>query len=362
MNNEENNNINTNTTLVNQVPVSPQPIEAPVQSTTPIVETQGQSTTESAVEPALTPNPASIGESQLPPSPTEQVVVPPVSGSETVVIDTVKKKGSNSILVVLVLLLAASVYFMDDIIKFFEENVISTNPGSVNNTDNYNLVDGFILLDDNTSYMKKEKIKFYNFKKNEAENSVSLNFVSEKIYNNISDSEIYIELYNSDKNILYKELFNPNEKIEKNMVRTYSLNLTNDVYYDAFYALVKTYTKEEIESKTTLTCKYKIEEEGYNLLYKNIYTFTNNTLINYEVLKELNVTTSNASSKKYLNDIKKEYETVNKVNIANTYENNKLTYKVDVNNLPEEFIPLYNNKSTPTVIKNKDTLKKWECE
>ena len=49
-------------------------------------------------------------------------------------------------------------------------------------------------------------IKFYNFRKNDSGKYISFNYLSSVKYSDIKDEEIYLELYDSNKEILYKVL------------------------------------------------------------------------------------------------------------------------------------------------------------
>ena len=56
------------------------------------------------------------------------------------------------------------------------------------------------------------------------------------------------------------------------------------------------------------------------------------------------------------------YEDAIKYGISTEYSENKLTYSVDLNNLKEGFIPLYDSSTVKKTIINKESLKKWNCE
>ena len=162
--------------------------------------------------------------------------------------------------------------------------------------------------------------------------------------------EIYVEIYNSEKEILYKELFNPNQKIEKDTVRTYTLNVDDDIFNNAFYALVKIYTEEEKQSTKTLTCTLDNE----NQTSKNTYIFVNDGLSSYEVSKSVKGEDEEA--------LQKEYDDIKESNTTAIYENKTLTYKIDLNNENADIVTLYDKGTTLKTIKDKETLKEWNCE
>lgn len=289
---------------------------------------------------------------------------PPCASDEKEVISTVKQKKKTNILptllIIIVLLLGVS--YMDKIISFFDKNdnnpIIST---PTNNEENYNLVDGFIVINDNSAYMKVKKIKFYNFIKSKNEQMLTLNYISDTNYKITSDLEIYIELYNSEKEILYKEIFDTNDVLI-DAVKTYSILLDDDIYNNIKYAKVRMISKEELSSTQKVVCRIKEAGQGYNLLFKNTFNFVNNELQNYEVHKEINITLENTTTKKYQMDILNENNSMINANIETKYENDTLDYTIDVSEDLGTFVPMYKYKTSPAIIKEKEILKNWECE
>ena len=143
---------------------------------------------------------------------------------------------------------------------------------------------------------------------------------------------------------------NPNQKIEKDTVRTYTLNVDDDIFNNAFYALVKIYTEEEKQSTKTLTCTLDNE----NQTSKNTYIFVNDGLSSYEVSKSVKGEDEEA--------LQKEYDDIKESNTTAIYENKTLTYKIDLNNENADIVTLYDKGTTLKTIKDKETLKEWNCE
>lgn len=281
-------------------------------------------------------------------SPNEIQEIKPML-NETTIIDTEKKTTSNTLFFIILALLVVGVVFLDEIAAFFDTGITEIVQSA--KEDKNNLVDGYILINENKNQIIIKDIKFYNFVKN-TNTLITLNYESSKNYSNIEKEEIYIELYNKEKEILYKEKFKA-DKVEKDLVRTFKMNLTSNVYADAHYALVKVYTEAEKKQETSLACTY--EDDKY--LYKNTYTFVNNELDHYDVSKEQKV-------KKETEDpvLKKEYDLLGDYAFNQVFADNKLNYTVDLKNLPKGFKPLYTSTLTKVVIKQKEELKKWTCE
>lgn len=291
--------------------------------------------------------------------------IPPCASDEKIVINTIdhtKKKSSLLPIFIIIIVLLLGISYMDKIMSLFDKNkpIINT-PTEKDEYEEYNLVDGFIVIDDNSAYMKLDKIKFYNFRKSKTDNILTLNYLSDTNYEDTKDLGLYIELYNAEKELLYKELYS-SSSVSVDSIKTYTMSLNNDVYPNIKYAKVKKYTKEELNSKQELVCRYKVNEQGFTVTYKNTFNFINNELQSYSVHKEINVLVENTISKRYQNEIKEENDKMTSLNIETKYENNKLDYTIDVTKEIENFIPIYEYKVTPSIIKTKEVFKKWECE
>lgn len=282
----------------------------------------------------------------------------PCASDEKIVIKTVKEKKKTNFTpaLIIIIVLGLGIYYMDDIIKLFEPKTL---PIIKENNTNDSLVDGFIVIDDNTAYMTRDDIRFYNFKKSDNENIITLNYIPYKNYDTTNELLIYIELFNQEKEMIYKDKYiDTNLNIDQ--VKTYTMNIPNNILNDSVYAIIKKHTLKEINEKTTLTCRFKEVGQGYDLTYKNIYNFINEELIDYEVNKELNISEENTVSTKYKNDIENEIQNINSKNIKISYENNKLNYKIDLNKLDDNFTT-YTLKDTKSIVKN-SMLEGWVCE
>ena len=335
----------------------------PINNGTPVVNTQQEVVNAGTVQPQVVPSPAiepqpAVATPIQEQPPMQEVAPMEAAPMEEHIISTHKKKTSNTIMFVLVIILILFVLFMDPIIEFVSNNLINTVPNNPNTSEN--LIGGFLKLEEKTGYIKVNNVKYYNVKKGSGTNII-LNYEPYKNSSNIEKEGIYIELYNADKEILSKTIFNPS-KIEKNVVRTYTFEVTNDVYTDAFYALVKTYTEDELKSTKTLTCKYTVNNDNINLNYINTYEFTNNSLTKYSVNKTFKYKDNNDEANKYKDELKNEYLNINNYNIQSEYNDTTLKYSIDLTNEIKDFKPLYKKDTIITIVKNKEELKKWKCE
>lgn len=335
MNNEQNTN-NTNQTPVQ----TPAPTGAPVQT------------------PTGAPVQSPIQESPLNQASTEVPTVP-TGNTEITVVNTERKKTSSIILVILVALLIAFVLNIDKVIEIYDNYTQTGNlTSNTNNENNKNLVSGYILIGENTSRTEIDKIKFYNFKRKEDEMTIIFNYESSSKYDKPSDLNIYIELYNADKELIYKELFDITEGIEKDTVRIYSLNVTSDVYQDAYFALARKYDNSNTGETKILTCKYNAPLGSTTRNFNIVYSFKDNGLIKYVVNKQIfNYDPEGLVYKTLENEYNNLPSSSNPV-----FQGGNLNYTIDFNNDLNGFTPLYEKGTLLSVIKSKEQLKEWECE
>ena len=332
-----------------QTPVSPTPMPAPV-TPSPVTPTPMANVAQPVTPQVVTQNTvASEITKEDPNAKIAEINIPPASGvaNEPEVINTVKSKGSNFILFLVIAILVAFAINIDKVAEMVN-NYMETGSLTSTTVTPDNTTGGFIKIDESSSSMKISEINFYNFRKNISELTISFNFESFATYEDTKALNLYIEIYNADKELLYKELFDAKEKIDKNTTSNYTMKLDSDVFEGAFYALVKTYTDTEMTETSELTCSFV--DNSYEIINK--YHFTNNELVSYDVTKKSNDV---ADSK-----LQEEYNELNE-KVKATYQNNTLTYTVDLNS-ENGISPIYPKGLTPTIVKSRDTLKKWECK
>ena len=279
-------------------------------------------------------------------------------------VNTQKSKTSNVIIIVILLFIATFIFFMDDIMSFFNTTVLPMIKNDVKKEDTSgNLVDGYIRLGDPSSFMKMSGIKFYNFTTSE-QNKVIFSYLSDKKLDSTDSLGYYIVFYNNDKEITYKELFNVNNTIEKGEVNQYRINVDADVYQESKYGKIIKYTEDELQKKYKVTCTFTRDEtDNIKLKYENVYNFENDLLVSYSISKEYILpTVETETSKKYKEELDNENTKISEVGVTTDYKDNKLFYSVNLNKLPDGFIPLYKKTSTKAMIVKKENLKKWECK
>ena len=376
-NNENNNQINMSAGQGQPMPNNgiPQPITPTPVAQEPVTN-PGLFANENSVPTPVAPvNPTPIAPvTPAAPSPTVAPVVPtpqvevsaPVSNDEVTVINNTKSKGGGFAVIIIIGLIILFIFNIDKVIELYERYTTTGTLTEVKDDNTNNLTGGYLLIDDNSSNITVEDIKFYSFAKS-SNTLINFSYVASKKISDVNASNIYVEIYNADKKLLYREQFLPKDVVEKDTVRTYSLTVDADVYEGAFYALVKVIDPNLQKTVTQLTCTYSDSDDQVSVSYKNIYEFSNDELIKYTVNKTATIKAIDSessidySSNKFISEIKKENDDLSTA-ITTKYENNSLEYTVDLSNDVTKFIPLYSKGTTSVRIKNKEELKKWICE
>ena len=347
-------------------PLNNQVAETPVLNQ--VTETFEVSPVTTQEQPTLTSNESQQENNNFPEIEVldiEPSVEMPVIQPEQIVLDNEKKKqSSDAIIIVIVIIMIIGVFYIDNIIAFVQDNILQTSPSGVIDASSDNLYEGFIKINEQGSGITLDKlVRFYNFKKVPETYSIGLNYKTLKDVKNITEKGYYIEFYNIDKKVLYKELLTKEEKHTQDSVYTYDIILDNNIFEEVVYAQVKKYEENELNKLTKLNCIYKVSNAGYNELYKHNYTFKNDMLISYDVDKFIEfIDANNASAKKAKLEIQNEYDRLTNLEIPATYENEKLVYSINLEEVTTSYIPLYKKGTTSQVIKDREEYLKWECE
>lgn len=350
-----NNNVNP-TMMDNQMPMPGMDMSAP-EMETPM---PGMDMPEPEV---VSPGPEVVSPTQETVSVTPDVA-PTLNSEDVTVISTNRgKKGGGAAVIVIALFLVFFVFNIDKVEdiynKYVKENILfnkNANKGE-------NLNGGFIQVNDPNSFDTLDSIKFYNFNTTTADNALALNYKSDIDIQNAGSFNIYIEVYDLDKDLIYKNLFDPKKEFKKDTAKEYEVSLPSDVFEKIKYAKIKKYSDTENVSTSKLTCTLIEETNKYNLSYKNVFNFNNNLLLSYDVTEEIIPKEGNeedAEVKEYKANLALAKEEL--VELTPTYVDGKLTYSVDASKDYTKYKLVEDSDSTPKMVRLREEKKKWKCE
>ena len=103
----------------------------------------------------------------------------------------------------------------------------------------------------------------------------------------------------------------------------------------------------------------------HNLLLKTShinYNFVNDGLVSYSVDKKIEVINLTNEVRLYMDELNNENTDLTFYSIQSDFDQYQLMYIIDLNESNNGYIPLYKKDTTPYIIKNKETIKKWICE
>ena len=297
-------------------------------------------------------------------APAQEVLMPAMQTEQIVLDNEKKKQSSDFVIIVIVLIMIVGVFYIDNIIEFVKNNISQTTPSIEIDANSDNLYEGYIKMNEEKSGITLDKlVRFYNFTTNNENYTITLNYKTLKDVKNITEKGYYIEFYDVEKKVLYKELLTKSDKHTQDSTYMYKITLDSNVYEDVTYALVKKYDKNELNKETSLNCIYKVSNQGYNELYKHNFKFKNDMLASYDVNKYIElIDVNNASAKKAKLAIQDEYDKLNNLQLPATYENDKLVYSINLEEVTTSYIPLYKKGTTSRVIEEREEYLKWECE
>ena len=291
-------------------------------------------------------------------------VAPTLNSEDVTVISTNHgKKGGGAAVIVIALFLVLFVFNIDKVEDIFNNYVKENILFNKNANKGENLNGGFIQVDDPNSFDTLNSIKFYNFNTTTVNNALALNYKSDIDIQNASAFNIYIEVYDTDKDLIYKNLFDPKKEFKKNTAKEYDINLPQDVFEKIKYAKIKNYSEKENDSTSKVTCTLIEETNKYNLSYKNVYNFKNNVLLSYDVTEEIiskEGFEEDAEVKEYKTNLEKAKDEL--IELTPAYQDGKLTYIVDTSKDYTKYKLVETMDSTPKMVRIREEKKKWKCE
>ena len=271
-----------------------------------------------------------------------------------------RKAGISSIIILLPILLVA--FYLPELSKLINktptEDVV-TAPKK--NIEYYETQDGLLEINNEKGHIIAKNIRFYSFTKKTG-NIISNVYLPDKSIDDASKLNVYIELYNSKRVVIYRTKFNPSTKLNRKVQGLYEISLSDELYKEVVYASINILeTKDFSDLNDILVCTYKTTENNYNLVTKITYNFSSNGLSNYEVSKE-SIKLKEDEIYSYKDEFEKEAEFLTGKVIDLTFDENSLKYKLDlVSYTDSEVKPLYSLGTTKREIKLKEENSKWSC-
>ena len=179
---------------------------------------------------------------------------------------------------------------------------------------------------------------------------------------------IYIELYNSNKSIIYRQKFESDEKLERRVQGTINFSVNEMIYKEAYYAKITIIKEDDFkghEEKLICTQNTQIDEKVVES--KITYEFGKKGLISYVVNKIVKIdptdTIEETTNKGYFD---KEAEIISKTNTKDlVFDDISIEYRIDIQNLElgkSDYQLLYNLGTVKRQVKLGEESKQWSCK
>ncbi len=276
-----------------------------------------------------------------------------------------EKKENRTIIIILVVILLFALA-LPKITSWFKHSSIFSYTETVNEIIENKTVDGMLEIGKEEGSITAKKIKFYNFKKR-TNNEISVVYLPETEVKEVNKYNIYIELYNSKKTIIYRTKFQSDTKLERKVPKSYNFKVLEDTYKDAKYAKVIIIKEEEWGKATnSLACTKQTTQGEYTLIEKVTYNFSELGLLNYKVSKKVEIESDTEEKNPFTKQIETESKMIDKTNVKDLSSNeNSIEYTIELETFNAEksnYEPLHTHGSIYRNVKLEEAYNGWVCE
>lgn len=302
-----------------------------------------------------------------------EIEVLDLENKEEKIVNTLEFRKENRLLIVIVVILILFVILLPTITGWLDKKSIFSYNQQVQEIVNNKTVDGMLVIDKEEGSITVKNIRFYNPSKRTG-NEISLVYLPESSIKDVNSQNIYIELYNANKMIVYRTKFTSDEKLERKVHGTINMKVNEMIFKEAVYAKATIIKEDDFKkSDEVLICTQNFIDDGYEVEYKTTYNFSEKGLISYQVDRTATKKSSETpeegeeeTTNKYKDEFESEAEMISKTNIEElTYDENSITYTVDLFTLDtkkSDFRPSYNIGNTKRQIKLGEEANKWSCK
>lgn len=192
-----------------------------------------------------------------------------------------KDKKENKIIIIIIFILLLALLSIPFITNVFKKGVLTSS--SISDVKTNKTIDGLLEIGKEEGYIIINKIRFYNFTKRN-NNIITVVYLPETTIKNASEENLFIELYNSKKSVIYRAKFDINQKLQRKERGIFQISLNNNLYSESSYGKVVSLSEKDFALiDNSLICT---KED--NITTTVTYEFSTNGLVSYRVLKEAN--------------------------------------------------------------------------
>lgn len=282
--------------------------------------------------------------------------------SDKGVTNTLEQKKENKFTIIILAVLLVFALLLPTISGIFnpkDNTVDNTKPSEIKYTET--TTDGLLTIDKETGNITAKNVRFYNFTK-KGGNIISFIYLPEDEIKNVNESNLFIQLYDEKKSVIYRTKFTSDTVLSRRISGTYTMSVNSEIYKNAVYASIVILNDTDFSVvDNILVCKYTTTDGNYNITNKVTYNFSKNGLSSYEVDNSV-VKIGLEESDVYKDGFQKEASYL-KGNVENlTVTDTSIKYKLNlVTYSSQEYSPLYKLGTTIKEIKTNEENNNWSC-
>lgn len=282
--------------------------------------------------------------------------------SDKVVTNTLEQKKENKFTIIILAVLLVFALLLPTISGIFnpkDNTVDNTKPSEIKYTET--TTDGLLTIDKEIGNITAKNVRFYNFTK-KGGNIISFIYLPEDEVKNVNESNLFIQLYDEKKSVIYRTKFTSDTVLSRRISGTYTMSVNSEIYKNAVYASIVILNDTDFSVvDNIMVCKYTTTDGNYNITNKVTYNFSKNGLSSYEVDNSV-VKIGLEESDVYKDGFQKEASYL-KGNVENlTVTDTSIKYKLNlVTYSSQEYSPLYKLGTTIKEIKTNEENNNWSC-
>ena len=277
---------------------------------------------------------------------------------------SVSNGNDNKVFLVIIAVLVLVVFFLPTITSYVSRNSMFTYNRVVDDVTGTHTVDGMLEINNEEGSITAKGVKFYNPSKS-TKNLIQIVYLPESNVKNLDDLNIYVELYNNKKNIIYRELFVV-DSLERKVQGNYKLQLNDKIYTESAFVKITVIKEDDFKGKgDSLVCSKNYEDGNYKVDEKIVYNLSDRGLVSYDVSRSAKVIDSSLESdNKFSSQFANEANKLSKFGIDVNSSDNLISYSVDVRKFESNnnYTLLYNLGSVSRQIKLGEEAKGWSCK
>ena len=268
-------------------------------------------------------------------------------------------RKENRIMLVIALIVLVTLTLIPVVSNYFSNNNSPVISNSTSDIESKDTIDGYLEIGNSEGSITAKKVQFYNFQKRTG-NKITFNYLPQNTINDVQSLNLYIELYNNKKVVIYRKKFSVSS-LERKVLGIYTISLNENLYGESAYAKINILNENDFNTmKETLICTSNSSVDNYEVINKISYNFSTNGLVNYEVDRVVN----GVEGEEINNYFESEYNSLAKYKITDLVsKNDSISYTINLLDTKlGDYKALYPLGSANREIKLDNEIKGWRCE